>query len=97
MPAFGGGDERPTRRPSWWCARPTGAVLRIAVDLGSAPEHRAAGRGALDHEWTWPPGGPWPTAEGVRWGTEHWEPATAVRRPLVRVGRWTLVYRRPGC
>ena len=67
------------------------------MDLGSAPEHRAAARGSLDQEWAWPPGGPWPATEGVRWGTEHWAPATAVRRPLVRLGRWTLFYRRPGC
>jgi hypothetical protein len=88
-------------------------VLRIAVDLGSAPEHRAVS--ALpaprpvadqswwtdpdwrDREWTWPPGGSWPATEGTRWSTDEWAPATTVRRPLVRVGRWTLLYRRPGC
>jgi hypothetical protein len=83
-------------------------VLRIAVDLGNAPEHRAVP--ALpapgpapelswwtDHEWTWPPGGAWPAADGIRWSTDEWAPATTVRRPLVRLGRWTLLYRRPGC
>jgi hypothetical protein len=88
-------------------------VLRIAVDLGSAPEHRsvsalpsprpAAGPSWwgepewADREWTWPPGGSWPAADGTRWRTDEWAPATTVRRPLVRVGRWTLLYRRPGC
>jgi hypothetical protein len=78
------------------------------VDLGNAPEHRAvpalpapgpaaASSWWTDHEWTWPPGGGWPAADGIRWGTDEWAPATTVRRPLVRVGRWTLLYRRPGC
>jgi hypothetical protein len=83
-------------------------VLRIAVDLGNAPEHRAvpalpapgpapASSWWTDHEWTWPPGGGWPAADGINWSTDAWAPATTVRRPLVRLGRWTLLYRRPGC
>jgi len=76
------------------------------VDLGRAPEHRSAsappgpgwsGLGWVDHEWTWPPGEAGPASEGTRWVTTEWAPATTVRRPLVRLGRWTLLYRRPGC
>ena len=68
------------------------------MDLGTAPEHRSVSAlpGWAD-EWTWPPGGSWPAADGTRWRTDDWAPATTVRRPLVRVGRWTLLYRRPGC
>ena len=76
------------------------------MDLGSAPER--AGRTVdrsrrADREWIRArvdrgrPGGDWPVAEGVRWGTDEWAPASTVRRPLVRLGRWTLLYRRPGC
>ena len=68
------------------------------MTLGRAPE-RSWGTGPewTDREWTWPPGGSWPAAEGTRWGTDVWAPATTVRRPRVRLGRWTLLYRRPGC
>jgi hypothetical protein len=65
------------------------------VDLRSAPDHPAVPARNGD-EWTWPPGGPLHPAEGVRWATEDWAPATTVRRPLVRVGRWTVLYRRCG-
>ncbi|RZU32856.1 hypothetical protein [Blastococcus saxobsidens] len=44
-------------------------------------------------DWTWPPYAP---VEVPEWGldTDHWAPPTCVRRPWVRVGRWTLLYRR---
>jgi hypothetical protein len=45
-------------------------------------------------EWSWPPEAPWHPAEGARYLTEQWAPHTAVRHPWVRVGRWTLLYRR---
>jgi hypothetical protein len=45
-------------------------------------------------EWSWPPEAPWHPAEGARFVTDDWAPATAVRHPWVRVGRWTLLYRR---
>ena len=75
------------------------------MDLGNAPERAGrtwtgsdwVDREWADREWTWPPGGGWPVADGVHWGTDEWAPATTVRRPLVRLGRWTLLYRRPGC
>ncbi|MPQ99940.1 hypothetical protein GB931_18865 [Modestobacter sp. I12A-02628] len=49
---------------------------------------------ADDLDWTWPPFGPLDEGGGQRFVTEEWAPASTVRRPLVRLGRWTLVYRR---
>jgi hypothetical protein len=63
---------------------------------GTAPASPGVPPGRPEDEWTWPPGGPLPPAGGTRWATVDWAPASTVRRPLVRVGRWTLVYRRPG-
>ena len=68
-------------------ARPPGTVLRTDVDDDSAPA-------SAETDWTWPPYAPWEAAEGERFGTEEWAPASSVRRPWVRVGRWTLLYRR---
>jgi len=77
------------------------AGSREQADRGRADREWAdpewAAREWADREWTWPPGGPWHPAEGTCWATAEWAPATTVRRPLVRVGRWTLLYRRPGC
>jgi hypothetical protein len=47
-----------------------------------------------DPGWTWPPSAPLHPAGGVSWHTENWAPASTVRHPWVRVGRWTLLYRR---
>jgi hypothetical protein len=40
--------------------------------------------------WSWPPYAPWEPVEII----EEWAPASSVRHPWVRVGRWTLLYRR---
>ena len=44
--------------------------------------------------WSWPPYAPWEPVETARFGTDQWAPASSVRHPWVRVGRWTLLYRR---
>ncbi|TFV50503.1 hypothetical protein [Blastococcus sp. TF02A-35] len=44
-------------------------------------------------DWTWPPYAP-VTVPGTSFDTEGWAPPTCVRHPWVRVGRWTLLYRR---
>jgi hypothetical protein len=44
--------------------------------------------------WSWPPYAPWEPVDGVRFRIEDWAPPSSVRRPWVRVGRWTLLYRR---
>jgi len=62
-------------------ARPPGTVLRTDVDENAATS--ASG----EERWAWPPYAPWEPAEGERFGTEQWAPASIVRRPWVRVGR----------
>jgi hypothetical protein len=47
-----------------------------------------------DADWTWPPFAPLEPATEPRFHVEEWAPASTVRRPWVRVGRWTLLYRR---
>lgn len=45
-------------------------------------------------DWSWPPYAPLEPAGGRRYDCEDWAPSSTVRRPVVRVGRWTLLYRR---
>jgi hypothetical protein len=45
-------------------------------------------------DWTWPPYAPVPPAEDPRFRLDEWAPASTVRHPWVRLGRWTLLYRR---
>ncbi|WP_179224090.1 hypothetical protein [Geodermatophilus pulveris] len=45
-------------------------------------------------DWSWPPSAPVPHVGGRPFHTDSWAPASTVRRPWVRVGRWTLLYRR---
>lgn len=47
-----------------------------------------------DADWSWPPSASVPYVGGRQFHTEDWAPASTVRRPWVRVGRWTLLYRR---
>jgi hypothetical protein len=47
-----------------------------------------------DPGWTWPPSAPLHPADGSRYVTEEWAPASTVQHPWFRVGRWTLLYRR---
>jgi hypothetical protein len=54
----------------------------------------APGPSSADQGWSWPPYAPWEPAEADRFGIEEWAPASSVRRPWVRFGRWTLIYRR---
>ena len=44
--------------------------------------------------WSWPPYAPVESPEASPFRLEEWAPASTVRRPWVRVGRWTLLYRR---
>jgi len=45
-------------------------------------------------DWSWPPSAAVPYVGGRQFHTDEWAPASTVRRPWVRVGRWTLLYRR---
>ena len=50
--------------------------------------------GAAEPGWTWPPYAPWEPTDGEPFGVDDWAPASTVRHPWVRLGRWTLLYRR---
>jgi hypothetical protein len=76
----------------------------VPTMTGEAPDSRArvrndvdddtAGSGSADPGWSWPPYAPWEPGESERFDSDEWAPASSVRRPWVRVGRWTLLYRR---
>jgi hypothetical protein len=44
-------------------------------------------------QWSWPPYAPI-EVDDAPFDTDEWAPASVVWRPQVRVGRWTVVYRR---
>ncbi|MGY1604632.1 hypothetical protein [Geodermatophilus sp. SYSU D00815] len=44
--------------------------------------------------WSWPAYAPWESLDEARYALDEWAPASTVRHPWVRVGRWTLLYRR---
>ena len=52
------------------------------------------GTGADGADWSWPPSAAVPYVGGRQFHTDDWAPASTVRRPWVRVGRWTVLYRR---
>jgi uncharacterized protein involved in type VI secretion and phage assembly len=66
----------------------TGTVTRIDVDANNATP--CSGEGG----WSWAPYAPWEPVGAERYGIDEWAPASTVRHPWVRVGRWTLLYRR---
>jgi hypothetical protein len=59
--------------------------------VSTAQQHAVDDGGA---GWTWPPYAPDPAPELGRFGLDEWAPASTVRHPWVRVGRFTLLYRR---
>lgn len=71
-------------------ARTTGADVGGDVDRESGVP--AAG-GRAPGDWTWPPYAP-VDAPITAFDTDRWAPPTCVRHPWVRVGRYTLLYRR---
>ena len=44
--------------------------------------------------WSWPAYAPWESLDAARFTVEEWAPPSTVRRPWLRLGRWTLLYRR---
>jgi hypothetical protein len=54
----------------------------------------AAESSSHESGWTWPPYAPVEPAEAPLFRVEEWAPASSVRHPWVRLGRWTLLYRR---
>ena len=71
-------------------AVPAGTVLDRPGGVDQQPRPLPAD--ALD--WSWPPYAPVPDLGDERFSTEDWAPASVVWHPQVRVGRWTVVYRR---
>ena len=54
----------------------------------------ASGPMDADLGWSWPPYAPLEPLDEAGFRVEEWAPASSVRRPWLRVGRWTLLYRR---
>jgi len=44
-------------------------------------------------EWSWPPYAPVDTTDEP-FDTDEWAPSSVVWHPHLRVGRWTVIYRR---
>lgn len=65
-----------------------------APEPAGEPAARLTAGDRLD--WSWPPYAPLEPAGGRRFEVAEWAPSSIVRRPLVRVGRFTLLYRRRG-
>jgi hypothetical protein len=47
-------------------------------------------------EWSWPPYAPM-AVDGEPFDTNEWAPPSVVWHPQLRLGRWTVVYRRTVC
>ena len=59
--------------------------------ISAVPGHTGGG---ADPGWTWPPASAEEPVDLARFRTDEWAPASTVRHPWVRVGRFTLLYRR---
>jgi hypothetical protein len=87
-----------------WCGSASRAPRPVPITVGDARTGWAAigrdhvdgitGIRADDADWSWPPSAAVPYVGGRQFHTDDWAPASTVRRPWVRVGRWTLLYRR---
>jgi hypothetical protein len=60
---------------------------------GPADPIGAGGAGDSGIDWSWPPYAPIEST-GEPFDTDEWAPASEVWHPQLRVGRWTVVYRR---
>ena len=73
------------------------AVLRRSgTTTLTASESQDGTSGPLPEDalsWSWPPYAPVQT-EAESFDTPEWAPSSVVWHPQVRVGRWTVVYRR---
>ncbi|SDO21048.1 hypothetical protein SAMN05660199_01526 [Klenkia soli] len=80
-------------------AAPVTAADSLLTPEGTpGPDHPSGPMPAVgtgdESDWCWPPYAPPPPADVPRFDMDGWAPSSTVRRPLVRVGRWTLLYRR---
>jgi hypothetical protein len=69
------------------------AVLRAngRTPGASSPVGSTLPQDALD--WSWPPYAP-VEADDEPFDVDEWAPSSVVSHPRLRVGRWTLLYRR---
>ncbi|CCH89921.1 protein of unknown function [Modestobacter italicus] len=63
----------------------------IAAGPATDASDRPLPQDALD--WSWPPYAP-VEADDEPFDTGQWAPSSVVSHPRLRVGRWTLLYRR---
>jgi hypothetical protein len=56
------------------------------------PDYTTTDNGGAGRSWA--PYAPWESFDQTRFAVEEWAPSSIVRYPWVRVGRWTLLYRR---
>ena len=62
--------------------------------LAAGPCREADHRSAEDSvEWSWPPYAPVET-DDEPFDTAEWAPSSVVWHPSLRLGRWTVLYRR---
>jgi hypothetical protein len=71
-----------------------GDARRSRATIRSEHVDGITGTRADGADWSWPPSAAVPYVGGRQFHTEGWAPASTVRRPWVRVGRWTVLYRR---
>ncbi|MCZ2806664.1 hypothetical protein O2W18_16265 [Modestobacter sp. VKM Ac-2983] len=62
-----------------------------ATSLSGTTRHDASPDDAM--EWSWPPYAPLAVG-GEPFDTTEWAPSSVVWHPQLRLGRWTVVYRR---
>ena len=71
-----------------------GGTTMTATSVGDTARHEASADDVL--EWSWPPYAPLPV-DGEPFDTAEWAPPSVVWHPQLRLGRWTVVYRRTVC
>src|SRR3712207_3484900 len=96
--------RRPATRPGVVVRVASRARRVVPISVGDARTSWATiGRDDVDGstgvradgaDWSRPPSAAVPYVGGRQFHTDEWAPASTVRRPWVRVGRWTLLYRR---
>jgi hypothetical protein len=71
------------------------SLAPAAHRLAGRPRREADDRPLPDDalEWSWPPYAPVDTGDEP-FDTDEWAPSSVVWHPHLRVGRWTVVYRR---
>ena len=67
------------------------ALRRLGAGSGSEADDRPLPEDAQD--WSWPPYAPI-DSDDEPFDTAEWAPSSVVWQPQVRLGRWTVIYRR---